>query len=96
MRGFIPSEIGLFPMLSSISSVALCREFLTLVIFWFSASSVRGESLVATQPAQNAFRTSSLRSPQVKINPSLVEIKVKFLFFVNSLVLHYALPREDN
>ena len=95
MRGFISSEIRLFPMLGSISLTQF-KKVCRCVIFWFSASSVRGESLVAIEPAQNAFRTSSLRSPQVKLNPSLVKIKVKFLFFVNSLVLHYAVPRKDN
>ena len=95
MRGFIPSKISLFPMLGSISLTQF-KKVCRCVIFWFSASSVRGESLVATQLAQNAFRTSSLRGPQVKLNPGLVKIKVKFLFFVNSVVFHYALRREDN
>ena len=64
MKGFILSEIGFFSMLGSIKSAAVQR--ISDTCNFSSASSVRGESLVATQPAQITFRTSSLRGPQVK------------------------------
>ena len=43
---------------------------------------MRRESLVVTQPAQDAFRTSSLRGPQVKLNRSLVKINELFFYFL--------------